>query len=715
MSKLYRLLFKKRTFCCFWLCYVLCSCAVFFISDDSFDHQDHDVYHIAQGRPRMETPRPLKASLPSVHDDSKKTAANAFAKRRPIPLVFGRLSASSNDTQREAAAQRDTDKRPRSENETRRAADAELHGNKPGIVVPGGHEGHKVAGEGEKRLGGPEELSVQGGVGNVGNASKDLEKDWVPPPNPGEGGQAVNVKEGDLSRAQLETFRRGRKTHHFNQFVSDLISLHRSVPHILERQECQRLQYRPDLPSTSVVIIFHNEAWSTLLRTVHSVLDRSPPHVLHRIILVDDLSDLEHLKKPLEDYISQPELSKVTLVRSPTREGLIKARLLGLHHANTSVVVFLDSHCECFEGWLEPLLEPIARDPSTVTVPVIDAINHETFGISLLKARDISVGTFTWSLLFNWMPIQPHERLRRQSDTDPIRSPTMAGGLFAIDRAFFYKLGTYDPGMKIWGGENMELSFKIWMCGGSLVTLPCSHVGHVFRLSAPHSSGGFRNYLAINLGRLAAVWLDDYSVYSYTARRVTQEEQLKLIGDISERQELRRGLKCHSFGWFMKHVMPEAFLPADQFAHGQIKNEHTGTCIRSNDKVVVLSRCQKTRISNNMKWYMNQEEHPTIFQDDYQLRSQQSCLDNHGKSRTLDRLRCHGMGGNQEWKYFKDRKQLYHVASERCAEASPAEKPPTVVMAACDPNNPLQQWLWDTSPTQGPSWRKDEAAGRPVL
>lgn len=51
---------------------------------------------------------------------------------------------------------------------------------------------------------------------------------------------------------------------------------------------------------------------------------------------------------------------------------------------------------------------------------------------------------------------------RRNNDrTEPLRTPTMAGGLFSIDRDYFYEIGSYDEGMDIWGGENLEMSFRV--------------------------------------------------------------------------------------------------------------------------------------------------------------------------------------------------------------------------------------------------------------
>ena len=73
----------------------------------------------------------------------------------------------------------------------------------------------------------------------------------------------------------------------------------------------------------------------------------------------------------------------------------------------------------------------------------------------------VNVGGFDWNLQFNWHSVPQRERDRHESSAEPVYTPTMAGGLFSINKKFFEKLGTYDSGFDIWGGENLELSFKV--------------------------------------------------------------------------------------------------------------------------------------------------------------------------------------------------------------------------------------------------------------
>lgn len=54
---------------------------------------------------------------------------------------------------------------------------------------------------------------------------------------------------------------------------------------IIYISSCKEMQYNIDnLPTSSVIIVFHNEAWSTLMRTVMSVLLRSPPQLLEQVV-----------------------------------------------------------------------------------------------------------------------------------------------------------------------------------------------------------------------------------------------------------------------------------------------------------------------------------------------------------------------------------------------------------------------------------------------
>ena len=162
---------------------------------------------------------------------------------------------------------------------------------------------------------------------------------------PGEMGKAVDIPEDKKEEAD--------KTYSVNQLnlvASNMISLNRSLADA-RHVDCLEDQYPVLLPPTSVIIIFHNEAWSTLLRSVHSVISRSPPGLVTEVILVDDASESEHshLGRELEEYVAVlPVMVKV--VRSKVRIGLIKARLLGADHASAPILTFLDSHVECNHG-----------------------------------------------------------------------------------------------------------------------------------------------------------------------------------------------------------------------------------------------------------------------------------------------------------------------------------------------------------------------------
>jgi len=548
---------------------------------------------------------------------------------------------------------------------------------------------------------------------NVNYTKQELNQNrYSPVSGAGEMGKPVHLK----AHQQILS-KRLWGLNQFNLVVSDSISVDRQLDDV-RSAECSEVTYTEStLPHTSVIIVFHNEAWSTLVRTVHSVINTSPSSLIKEIILVDDASDRDYLGLELKDHLDSLAVP-VHILRTSTRIGLIKARLMGAQHAKGDVLTFLDAHCECTPGWLQPLLHAIKQNNASVVCPVIDILDDETFQYT--KSFSLHWGAFNWALHFRWFTLGSRLiQQRRQNVTVPYGTPVMAGGLFSVAAKYFWSVGSYDQGMDIWGGENLEMSFRVWQCGGRVEIAPCSRVGHVFRKASPYSfprDGGVNSVLYGNLARVAMVWMDEYADFYFKIDKKAAEASANQ--NVTSRINLRKEMQCNSFDWYLDTVWPESFFPRRGQFFGKIKSKAVAeNCLnmpRARPGVgragtqqpgpAVLYPCLDDRF--------HADQHFTHSKNGYIMGDESMCLDcpnwdndsapgvRFSSCQELDRqlwdlLPSEGTSAGWKLNFGKEEKisKIMHRLSGKCLTVSRGGTSDTMILTKCD-NSDFSFWYF---------------------
>lgn len=146
----------------------------------------------------------------------------------------------------------------------------------------------------------------------------------------------------------------------------------------------------------SIIITFHNELASALMRTIVSVLRRTSAQHLGELILIDDGSQMNAT-------FLQRLHHKIRWHRNSEHVGVMRSRQLAASTmAQFKYLLFLDAGSEVNVDWLPPLLYRLqANGGSTALIsPALDVIDGDTWTYRS-GAHWLAAG-FDWALRPRW-------------------------------------------------------------------------------------------------------------------------------------------------------------------------------------------------------------------------------------------------------------------------------------------------------------------------
>ncbi|XP_053741010.1 probable polypeptide N-acetylgalactosaminyltransferase 8 [Synchiropus splendidus] len=456
----------------------------------------------------------------------------------------------------------------------------------------------------------------------------------------------------------------------YNVFLSNQLPLDRTLPDMRDKR-CPR-NHPKDLPTVSVVLIYLNEALSIIQRAIRSIITHTPAHLLREVILVDDCSSYNDLAEPLQNYIDQIQFQKPGLikkVRHRRQMGLAQSRVSGWEHATADVVVILDAHIEATVGWVEPLLARIKADRKVVVSPVFDKVKYDDLEV---ERYDAASHGFDWALWCMYEEFSP-QWYAMNDESQPGKSPSLMG-IFAADRQFLGEIGGLDGGMMTYGGENVELGVRVWLCGGSVEVVPCSRIAHIERAHKPYAPD-LSSPMRRNAVRVAEIWMDEYKKNVMMAWNLPLHDHGVDIGEVTERRRLREKLNCKPFQWYLDNIYPSLRTWEDILGYGVLKNSLGDFCLDQGavpGNIPIVYECHSQR--PQMCYYNNASEIIVGGLRSHKY-NQNRCLVDPGSGSTPTLHQCQLAQSaklHSQWE-FRQGQSIRNKATKRCLELSLGE------------------------------------------
>lgn len=234
----------------------------------------------------------------------------------------------------------------------------------------------------------------------------------------------------------------------------------------------------PAALSVAVVVTTINEQ-SDLEMTLESLRERL--RASDRIVVVDDGS-IERIDARVLVPHSE-HTANTYLVRSESRQGCAQARAMGARACEgADLVVFVDSHMQFPEHWLDEMLKAHAMHPNAVLCPISCDIDNETNQAPKQGGHwGTNADLYTHpekGLTAHWAPINTSGR-------STIMTPAMMGACYLVPTRVLRAIGGWSMGLRGWGFDEEFVCARAWMMGFEVRLVASTYAAHRYERSLP--------------------------------------------------------------------------------------------------------------------------------------------------------------------------------------------------------------------------------------